>query len=547
MSVVTATISSTGKVMDPAYELLSIDVSKEVNRISDAQLVLLDGDVAQQKFAISDTVFFEPGKEVEIKLRYEGVANSEATVFKGLISKHSVAAGAHGSLLTIDLKDAAIKLTQIRKSEVYRDQSDDKIIATLIQNHGLKKGVIPATQPKHPEIVQYYCTDWDFMLSRTELNGLLVLVSDGEISAKEIAISGAAKHSFEYGISEIYDFEMEADAGRQRAKVESIGWDVKQQKLSKASKAKAFKLAQGNLKGDSLARAVGADLTTLTNPVPMQAEELKAWADSTLARNRMALLRGRLSVPGTADIKLLDVIEISGVGKRFNGKTIVTGIRHRVNQLNWRTDLQFGLSADSFSRQPDIVDTAAAGLLPAVNGLHIGIVDKFEEDPDKQFRVKVILPGIDEQNGTVWARLATPDAGKQRGYFFRPETGDEVVVGFFNDDPRQPVILGALYSSKNVPPKGWEKLSKDNLNKGIVSKAGTKIAFLDDKKAAISIETPHANKFLLSDDAESIEIADQHGNTITMNKEGVEIKSAKDLKIDAGGNVEIKGTKVDVK
>ncbi|MFO1430286.1 MAG: phage baseplate assembly protein V [Candidatus Competibacteraceae bacterium] len=186
----------------------------------------------------------------------------------------------------------------------------------------------------------------------------------------------------------------------------------------------------------------------------------------------------------------------------------------------------------------------AAGLLPAVHGFQIGIVDAFEADPDKEFRVKVILQAIDETKGALWARPAAPEAGQGRGYFFRPEKGDEVVVGFFNDDPRQPVILGALYSSKNKPP---EQPSKDNIKKLIITKKGTTIGFIDDKKAAVFIETPEHNKILLDDDSKKIHISDQHGNTITMDANGIVIKSAKDLKIDAGGNVEIKGKKVDVK
>ena len=71
---------------------------------------------------------------------------------------------------------------------------------------------------------------------------------------------------------------------------------------------------------------------------------------------------------------------------------------------------------------------AAAGLLPAVTGLQIGIVQAFAEDPAKEFRVKVILPGVDESQGWVWARLALPEAGKARGHFFLPEPGDEVTT-----------------------------------------------------------------------------------------------------------------------
>jgi Rhs element Vgr protein len=547
MSVVTPTILSAGKPMKPAYELLSIDISREVNRIPYAQLILLDGDAAKQQFSISDEPFFEPGKKIEIKLRYEGSPGNEATVFKGLVVGHRVEAASHGSLLTIELKDAAVKMTLTRKSMVYRDQSDDGIIDQILSDNGLKKGKLTATKPRHPELVQYYCTDWDFILSRAEAQGLLLIVENGQISLPEIAVKGQPKHTFEYGISEIYNFEIEADAGHQYPAVESIAWDHKQQKLTKAVKAKEFKLSQGNLNGSNIAKAVGIKAQTLSSPVPLDPQDLQAWADGTLANSRMSLLKGRFAVPGVGDIKLLDVIEVAGVSKRFNGKTLVTGIRHRVDQHSWQTDVQFGLSGERFAERPNIIDAPAAGLLPAVNGLQVGIVDAFEEDPDKAYRVKVILPGIDEKKGAVWARFASPDAGKERGYFFRPEPGDEVVVGFFNDDPRQAVILGAMYSSKNSLPKGIAAPSQKNIEKGIVTKSGTTIGFIDDSKAMVFIETPEANKILLDDDAQTIKISDQHGNMISMSKDGIEIKSAKDVTIKASGNVEIKGTKVDVK
>ncbi len=547
MSVVTPTILSSGKKMDASYELLSLDITKEVNRIPYAQLVLIDGDAAQQTFAISNDDFFEPGKAIEIKLRYEDAADKEATVFKGVVVGHGIEANAQGSTLTVELKDEAFKLTLTRKSMVYRKQTDDKVIGQIISNSGLKKGSIAATQAKHSELVQYYCTDWDFILSRADIYGLLVIADDGEVSLPEIAIQGPPKHSFEYGISEIFNFEIQADAGHQYPDVQSIAWDIKKQTLTKAAKAKDFTLAQGNLKGADIAKAVGVETHTLTSPVPLHPKELQAWSDATMARSRMSMIRGRISVSGDGEIKLLDVMEVAGVGKRFNGKTLVTGIRHQVNQEGWLTEVQFGLSAERFAERGDIVDAPAAGLLPAVNGLQIGIVAPFEQDPEKEFRVKVILPGIDEKKGAVWARLASPDAGKDRGYFFRPESGDEVVIGFFNDDPRQAVVLGSMYSSKNAPPQAVSQLTEDNKNKAIVTKTGTTIKFLDDAKSSISIETPESNKIVLDDDAQTIQIADSHGNKITMSKDGIEIKSAKDVKIDASGNVEIKGTKVDVK
>ena len=56
--------------------------------------------------------------------------------------------------------------------------------------------------------------------------------------------------------------------------------------------------------------------------------------------------------------------------------------------------------------------------------------ENFKDDPDKEFRVEVKIPAVTPRDGTLWARLCSPDAGKGRGFFFRPEVGDEVVVGF---------------------------------------------------------------------------------------------------------------------
>ena len=109
------------------------------------------------------------------------------------------------------------------------------------------------------------------------------------------------------------------------------------------------------------------------------------------------------------------------------------------------------------------------------------------------------------------------------------------------------MILGALYGSKNTAPPDYAEITKDNLKKGFVTRAGTKILFNDDKKASLTLETASDNRLRLDDDQETIEISDQHGNKITLDKDGITIESAKDLKLKASGKVEIQGATVDVK
>ena len=151
--------------------------------------MLLDGDAAQGKFPISNTGFFEPGKEIEIKLRYEGSADE--TVFKGLVVRHGVEATESGSVLSVEMKDAAVKLTHTRKSVVFRDKPTTRLSVKSFEDAGLQKGAIEATEPKHAQIVQYYATDWDFILSRADIQGLVVVASDGGFALQKIAADGS--------------------------------------------------------------------------------------------------------------------------------------------------------------------------------------------------------------------------------------------------------------------------------------------------------------------------------------------------------------------
>jgi Rhs element Vgr protein len=544
MTVPVATILSDGSSMDPSYELLSLEVNKRINRIPDARLTLLDGNIAKQQFAISNSEFFAPGKPIELKLRYEG--KDDISVFKGLVVRHAVSVVGRRSRLTVDLKDAAIKLTQPRKRVVFREQTDADAISTLLTDAGLEPGEIATTDATHKELVQFDASDWDFMLARADVLGLVVVVEDGKVSLRKLEIAGKAVASLNYGIDEIHELELELDGSEQRGVVQSVAWSIADQARSATSDAEAPKLEQGNVDPAELVSTLGFTDTLLVHPVPTAAEELQAWADARMTRSRFALISGRLVTAGRGDIKPFDLVELAGISDRFNGTALVGGVCQRWDRDGWRTELELGVSPEWFCHREHLAEAPAAGLLPPISGLQIGIVDGFADDPDGEHRIKVKLAVLDDEQGSLWARLAVPEGGKARGYLFWPELGDEVVVGFFNDDPRQPVVIGALYSSVNTPPEAIGPRTEDNYVKGIVTKAGIILAF-NDELPALTIETPAGNKLVIDDDAGSIVISDANGNTVTLDDAGISIETDGDFKLVAGGNVTIEGSAVDVK
>ena len=232
-----------------------------------------------------------------------------------------------------------------------------------------------------------------------------------------------------------------------------------------------------------------------------------------------------------------NIVQINGIGDRFQGKLYVSGVRQTICGGNWETDVQFGLNPELFAETYNLRPLPASGLLPAVSGLQMGIVSQLENDPDGEDRIKCRVPLISTSEDGIWARLATLDAGKNRGTYFRPEIGDEVVVGFLDGDPRYPVILGQCNSSAKPSP---ETAKDANDLKGYVSREKLKLTFDDDKKI-VGIETPAGNKITLSEDAKGIELEDQNGNKITLDDSGITIESAKDLTLKASGDVKLSG------
>jgi Rhs element Vgr protein len=538
--LVSFTIRLNGQVMNGEYQVLSLHVEHRYNKIASARLVLADGDAATQDFPISsrdDTL--APGSTLEIAVGYHARTR---TVFKGIIISQALRASrTKHSTLTLEAKDKAIGLTIGRKSHLFASQSDADIINGLARAAGLAAEV-EATSPAHPEMVQYYTTDWDFILSRAEMNGLLVLTRDNKLLVKKPDTQQEAVKEILYGV-DVLEFESGLHARTQLKGVRSYAWNYKDQRVAESPEGTVSFKESGNLKGDGLADALGAREYRQLHPGNLGDAELTRWSNARLLKSRLAKATGRIVIKGTTEIGVGQVVALKGFGRRFNGNVLVTGVRQQYHQSVWETEVTFGLPEEWFYQREDVIEKPAAGLVPGVNGLQIGIVAQLEEDPDRQDRIKVRLPLVDAREG-IWARVASLDAGNERGAFFRPEINDEVVVGFLNDDPRHAIVLGMLHSSGKPAPLPAQD---DNHQKGFVTRSKIKFIFDDDKKS-VRLETPKGKSLQISDEDDTITLADQHQNKITLSASGIVIESAKDIKLKtSSGNLGLEALNIEGK
>lgn len=533
------TVKVGGQEVPREHQLLSMSVMKVVNRISSARLAYLDGSAATSDFPLSNAATFVPGQEVEI---LAGAGGGQATLFKGVIVRQSIKVRERGATqLIVECRHKAHKLTAGRKSAYYFDKTDSDILSSLLGAAGVDADV-ESTTVAHPQQVQYSCSDWDFLLARAEANGKLVFTHDDKVAIRAPAFSGSAVCTLQFGAT-LLELDAQIDARGQFSAVKSRTWDPAQQSVVETDAADPGVSGPGNLSPGDLSAVSGLDSLELRH-ASLAEDEAQAWADAAWLKSRMSKVNGRAKCEGMGTINPGDLVKLAGVGERYSGDVFITGVRHDFDLVQgWKTHVQFGGTEAWAAQERDVSAPRAGALLPAVSGLQVGKVVS-NEDPQGEHRVRVRLPLVNMEEDGIWARIATLDAGQERGFFFRPEVDDEVIVGFLEDDPRRAVILGMLHSSAKAAPLTG---SNDNHEKVIQSRSKLRLYFNDEKKL-VQLETPAGNKVTLSEDDKSVKIEDQNGNTLEMTDSGIKIQSAKALELKAGTELKLEsGTALNVK
>jgi Rhs element Vgr protein len=531
---VNLSITANGTALD-TDRIVSVETWWEANKLPRARIVLFDGQPATGKFPFSEGADFVPGADIVIACGYKQGAK---TVHTGKVVRHALEiVPGESARLVIETADPLIQMTLSRSNAITAKASDKALIATLVGNSGGSIGKNEARTDAHEAFVQWGVSDWDLMRLRAEAGGCVVIVEAGK--ADIVAPSSASSSpvlTLAYGDSIIaFDAAIDAVAPLAQSAVSSQAWSYDQQQRVAGSASGSAPASPGNLSPATLAGTFSVSSWLQQTGASLAEAELAGWSSAAEMRSALAAVRGSAEVQGNADVKPGTLVALAGLGARFNGNAWVSSVRHVVRDGAWRTAIGFGMAAESFaSRADDLAMPGAAGLNGAVKGLQIGQVTKVAADPAGDFRVEVSLPLLGA-SANVWARLAQPYASSGFGIAFFPEVGDEVLLGFMEEDPSSPVVLGALYSSQRAPTFPPDEADKV---KAIVTRSKMHVKF-DDDSPLLEISTPGGRIVRLDDKEGTITVTDG-ANKMVMDSSKVEISSAGDLNLSAANNVTIK-------
>jgi uncharacterized protein involved in type VI secretion and phage assembly len=187
-----------------------------------------------------------------------------------------------------------------------------------------------------------------------------------------------------------------------------------------------------------------------------------------------------------------------------------------------------------------------------LTGVVVGLVSN-NEDPDGMARVKLTFPWLTDTEESDWARVISFMAGGERGGYFLPEVGDEVLVAFEHGDINRAYVIGSLWNGVDKPPAANDG-GKNNIRR-IKSRSGHVITLDDtdggekieikDKSEKNSITWDTANNTITIASDKDIALNAPKGK-ITLEAKEISVKSSAETTIEAAGNMTLKGTAVNI-
>jgi Rhs element Vgr protein len=531
-SLPTYSVKVNGAAISNTIFIISVSVSKQVNDYAKATITVLDGSPESATFEVSSSDIFVPGNTIEIMAGYDG---NESLLFSGMVTGQSLVIDQEvGSLLLVECCDLCVKMTVAGNAKTFYNTSDSAIIQSIVQNYSGISASITATDLTVQQQMQASVTDWDFILSLAGSNGMIVSAVNNRLTVAPPDAQTTDVLTVTFG-DNLLDFNANLDSVQQLAAVEVSSWDVTQQVVQSTKENNTYP-GPGNLSSITLSKVVGLSEYPLETTTMLSQSERSLRAKATLTKANYAKIVGNAKIKGTTLVEPACYIELAGLGTRFNGSHFVSGIIHTLAEGNWNSDISIGLPAEWLPTQ-QIVNSES---LQGIKGLYNATVKQIGNNPSDPFSILVTVPVLDPSETGIWARISQFYASNGAGAFFMPEVGDEVIVGFLNDDSGSPVILGSVYSNPQHEPNTGLQLEETNPLKAIVSKSGIALTF-DDLNKVLTLKTPSGNTITLSDLNKQILIQDQNGNHLNLSDFGISMKSEKNISIQSDQTLSLEG------
>ena len=438
--------------------------------------------------------------------------------FKSLTGIQLMAKGVINSLESVDLHGSpaglhvkgishTIFLDDMKRSRTFVERDLETIVKTILDegpgDFFNREAIAPTYEPNLAYIPQYNETNFDFLKRLAKRYGQW-FYSDGmrmqfgqTKPSKVKLVNGASLHHFK--IQTLLLSHKESLGGYDYNSASGI-------------KKSAGKTTTGS--GDGFATAVGYRQGAVRQP-DLEVGAYTAQAPDSDTLEEMVKLQTNGKDANSIFYSGLSYLPL-GVGQKFTIQNKTVEHNLLVIEVTHQSEVHGNYSCE-FKAIP--ADVAA----PHYTNVHAYAKAETQpakvienNDPEGLGRVKVEFYWAGGNIKSDWMRLIQPHAGAGKGFYFIPEIGEEVLVGFKGGNAERPYVMGTNYNGSESP--GYNTSGNDQ--KVIHTRSGTKMIF-NDAEGSVFIEDPSGNTWKM----------DGQGN--------IEVNAPKNFTVNAGDNVSI--------
>ena len=410
-----------------------------------------------------------------------------------------------------------------RHNRSFENKTDSDIVKDIADECRIQIGQLDPSDNPHEYVHEYVFqenqTNMEFLRERAARIGFELFVQDNKLYFRQPKNNGSLQLKW---LTNISSFNVRVDSAEQVSSVEVRSWDYsRKQLISKTATTeevvtsinKATTTEQEiNTAFDSMGSITSKAFKNF-QPPKMVVVDQPCWEDEEAEKMAQAVCNelggeyvyANAKAEGNPKIRPGKVVELEGMGL-YSGKYYVTETRHIYSEGVYHTEFSVrGL------REGTLLSTLAPKVhLQPGQTLMVGIVT---ENNDKKGwgRVRVKLPTLNEDNSN-WARVVGLGAANERGCYWLPEIGDEVLVGFEHGDIHRPYIIGGVWNGVDkTVEKIDETIHQEGEDKGkvrvrtIKSRTGHKLQFVEETRipltdaAGIYLESALGNGLSIDD------------------------------------------------
>jgi len=477
------------------------------------------------------------GQSIKITINPTSMITTSPLVFVGIITEAQMVrtAGASGGIV-INGYSPTILLEGTPHIKSYTDKNISDIVNEVLGNYSaenLKPKVEVQKDITLPYTVQYGESDFSFLCRLAQKKGQWFYFNGEELNFGK---PKSKDFTLEYGRS-LHSFNIEMKA--KSLGFEYLGYDPSNGETQKANSMEVGYEPKGYSKSvfESSKRMFPNPSTILYSHSLEEGNSKTHLVDriTTQLHSRAADL---VTAKGDSDetgLRIGDVVNIKESAFSLTGNTIdslqeqnfgnyiITDIMHVCDES--------GNYHNSFDAVPEEVSAPPYGNVhsfPIAESQPATVISN--DDPAGLGRVQVAFSWQqDSGTNTPWIRMTNPHSGGNKGFYFIPEVGEEVLVGFEGGNAEKPFVLGAMYNGGGKS----EYHTSGNDKKVIQTRSGTKI-IMDDAQGSIFIEDPSGNTWLM-DGKGNIDVNAPKNMTFTIG-ENFNISVGKDMVTTIGEN-----------